>query len=224
MECARAHFEHGRDLDHQVTDLCTCSMPLERALKRTKRSPIWGYACARLNATSTQRPTEWWRTIASAASSTSCDRLRVRRRLASLIPPRRARPAMLCNRHLVALARRCTDILDSGPLTPATLNACARALSVGVHRLFDAHIDRRPPPCAVAGLSHLVPHHRPPLRCSCLHCQQLTDEVGRAFALVRVGCVGHARKTTSAPPSAAYTCAPAALFMCVCALTCTVAH
>ena len=55
--------------------------------------------------------------------------------------------------HLVALARRCTDILDRGHLTPATLNACARALSVGVHRLFDAHIDRRPPPCAVAGLS-----------------------------------------------------------------------
>ena len=67
-------------------------------------------------------------------------------------------------------------------------------------------------------LVSLSPRATPPSAapCSCPHCQQLTDAVGRAFALVRVGCVGHARKTTSAPPSAAYTCAPAALFMCVC--------
>ena len=73
-------------------------------------------------------------------------------------PPRLAHftaPCATCHamQHISLRLRVCTDILERGPLTPASLNACARALSVGVHRLFDAHIDRRPPPCAVAGLS-----------------------------------------------------------------------
>ena len=64
----------------------------------TPHSSIFGeMMCALERDVDTTADSEWWRTIASAASSTSCDRLRVRRRLASLIPPRRARPAMLCN-------------------------------------------------------------------------------------------------------------------------------
>lgn len=46
-------------------------------------------------------------------------------------------PCATCHamQHISLRLRVCTDILDSGPLTPARLSACARALSVGVRRL-----------------------------------------------------------------------------------------
>ena len=123
------------------------------ASRDPRHRPIWGYVCMRLNATSTQRPI-----LNGGARSPR----RPRRPRAigcgyAAASPRsfhRAVRDLPCYATDISLRLRvCTDILDSGPLTPATLNACARALSVGVHRLFDAHIDRRPPPCAVAGLS-----------------------------------------------------------------------
>ena len=204
-------------------------MPLEGAVGRQEiqEKPIWGYACA------LERDVDTTADSSMVAHDCLGGLVDLVRSTAGTPPPRLAHftaPCATCHamQHISLRLRVCTDILERGPLTPASLNACARALSVGVHRLFDAHIDRRPPPCAVAGLSLTSCHTT--VRRSAAHASTASssrtrsDAPLRSYALAVSATRGKPLPRHRAPRARTHTHAPRPLYSCVCALTCTVAH
>ena len=162
-----------------------------------------------------QRPIlEWWRTSSSASSSTSCDQLRVRRRLASLIPLRRARPARSRRCTTVGVARGHADILERGPLTQASLRACERALSLGAHRVLTrAPTTAAWPSMRCACRLPLSPATPPPIP---THASIASSSHGRGRARLRAGTCWLYRAYPKGHPCATWR--PGIFALAVCAL------
>ena len=148
---------------------------------------------------------ERWRRSALAASSTSCDRLRVCQRLASLTSPRRARPAAV-NAPL-GVARACRRSRE-GPEEPSFTSKleCVRTRAfIRCAPPPDARIDRRRMACAVAALaSHLKPATPPPLPA---HASTASSSYGRGRTRLRARTLwlcraypkGHSWRRTHSP-------------------------